>query len=139
MNVVTLTGRLTRDPEVRYNPNTQAAVGRFTLAVDRAFKRDGEPTADFIPIVVFGKQAENCERFIAKGSKVGIEGRIQTGSYTNKDGQKVYTTDVIASRVEFLDSAKKNDYSANQSVPGASADMGIPEGFSAMDDEDVPF
>ena len=140
MNNVTLIGRLTRDPEVRYTSNTQMAVARFTIAVDRQFKRDGEPTADFIPIVAFGKTAELCERFISKGRQVAVEGRIQTGSYTNKDGNKVYTTDVVANRVEFLggrEGGSGSGFGQSQSAP--AVDMGIPEGFSAIDDEDIPF
>ena len=140
MNNVTLIGRLTRDPEVRYTSSTQMAVARFTIAVDRQFKRDGEPTADFISIVAFGKTAELCERFISKGRQVAIEGRIQTGSYTNKDGNKVYTTDVVANRVEFLGGREGGagaGFGQNQSAP--AVDMGIPEGFSAIDDEDIPF
>ena len=140
MNNVTLIGRLTRDPEVRYTSGTQMAVARFTIAVDRQFKRDGEPTADFIPIVAFGKTAELCERFISKGRQVAVEGRIQTGSYTNKDGNKVYTTDVVANRVEFLGGREGGSgagFGQAQSAP--AVDMGIPEGFSAIDDEDIPF
>ena len=140
MNNVTLIGRLTRDPEVRYTSSTQMAVARFTIAVDRQFKRDGEPTADFIPIVAFGKTAELCERFLSKGRQVAVEGRIQTGSYTNKDGNKVYTTDVVANRVEFLGGREGGSgagFGQNQSAP--AVDMGIPEGFSAIDDEDIPF
>ena len=140
MNNVTLIGRLTRDPEVRYTSSTQMAVARFTIAVDRQFKRDGEPTADFIPIVAFGKTAELCERFISKGRQVAVEGRIQTGSYTNKDGNKVYTTDVVANRVEFLGGREGGSgagFGQGQSAP--AVDMGIPEGFSAIDDEDIPF
>ena len=142
MNNVTLIGRLTRDPEVRYTSGTQMAVARFTIAVDRQFKRDGEPTADFIPIVAFGKTAELCERFISKGRQVAVEGRIQTGSYTNKDGNKVYTTDVVANRVEFLewgDRAGGSGFGQSQSSASQSMDMGIPEGFSAIDDDDIPF
>ena len=141
MNNVTLIGRLTRDPEVRYTSGTQMAVARFTIAVDRQFKRDGEPTADFIPIVAFGKTAELCERYISKGRQVAVEGRIQTGSYTNKDGNKVYTTDVVANRVEFLewgDRAGGSGFGMGQSSAPQS-DMGIPEGFSAIDDDDIPF
>jgi single-strand DNA-binding protein len=141
MNNVALIGRLTRDPEVRYTSGTQMAVARFTIAVDRQFKRDGEPTADFIPIVAFGKTAELCERYISKGRQVAVEGRIQTGSYTNKDGNKVYTTDVVANRVEFLggrDSGSGSGFGQSQSAP-RNDDMGIPEGFSAIDDEDIPF
>ena len=141
MNNVALIGRLTRDPEVRYTSGTQMAVARFTIAVDRQFKRDGEPTADFIPIVAFGKTAELCERYISKGRQVAVEGRIQTGSYTNKDGNKVYTTDVVANRVEFLEwgdrAGSGAGFGQQQSAP--AADMGIPEGFSAIDDEDIPF
>ena len=141
MNRVILMGRLTRDPEVRYTSSTQMAVARFTIAVDRQFKRDGEPTADFIPIVAFGKTAELCERFISKGRQVAVEGRIQTGSYTNKDGNKVYTTDVVANRVEFLGGREGGAASGfGQSQSSApSVDMGIPEGFSAIDDDDIPF
>lgn len=116
MNSVNLTGNLTRDVELRWN--NDLAIARFTLAVQRMKKDDG---ADFINIVVFGKQAENCEKYIAKGSKVGIQGRIQTGSYKNKDGNTVYTTDVIAERVEFL--SKKQEH----------------EGFSAIDTDECPF
>lgn len=134
MNNVTLIGRLTRDPEVRYTSGSQMAVARFSIAIDRPTKQGQEKQTDFPSIVVFGKQAENCERFLGKGRLVGIEGRIQTGSYTNKDGNKVYTTDVIAERVEFLDFAKDSNQSQK---PQGDAD--IPEGFSAIDDEDIPF
>ena len=142
MNNVTLIGRLTRDPEVRYTSGTQMAVARFTIAVDRQFKRDGEPTADFIPIVAFGKTAELCERYISKGRQVAVEGRIQTGSYTNKDGNKVYTTDVVANRVEFLggrEGGSGSGFGQGQTSAPQSNDMGIPEGFSAIDDDDIPF
>jgi single-strand DNA-binding protein len=127
MNNVTLIGRLTKDPEVRYTGESQMAVARFSIAIDRPTK--GEKQTDFPNIVVFGKQAENCERFLTKGKLVGIEGRIQTGSYTNKNGDKVYTTDVVANRVEFLEWGDKKE----------KADDGIPEGFSAVNDDDIPF
>lgn len=105
MNSVVLIGRLTRDPELSYTPQ-QTAVCNFTLAVDRP-KRDGEDQgADFIRIIVWGRQAETCDRYLTKGRQVAINGRIQTGSYTNRDGQKVYTTDVVADRVEFLGGAQ---------------------------------
>ena len=101
MNSVILIGNLTRDPELRYSTGmNQTAVCRFTVAVNDGYG-DKQRTS-FIPIVVFGKQAENCDRYLAKGRKVAVEGRIQTGSYTNKEGNKVYTTDVIANHVEFL-------------------------------------
>lgn len=103
MNTVQLIGRLTRDPEIRYTPATQMAVATFTIAINRP----GKDEADFPRITVFGKQAENCEKYIKKGQRVAIEGRLQTGSYTGKDGNAVYTTDVIASRVEFLESKSK--------------------------------
>ena len=108
MNKVILLGRLTRDPELRYtNGNDPMAIGRYTLAVDRRFKREGEQTADFISCTVFGKQAEFAEKYLKQGTKILIAGRIQTGSYTNKDGVKVYTTDVIVDEQEFAES--KND------------------------------
>ena len=104
MNEVVLIGRLVRDPEVRYT-NSQMAVCTFTLAVDRPFSRnrqEGAPTADFIRITVFDRQAENCGRYLSKGRQAAVQGRIQTGSYVNKEGRTVYTTDVIANRVEFI-------------------------------------
>ena len=129
MNNVTLIGRLTRDVETRVGAN-DLTIARFTVAINRMPGRNGEDRgADFIPVVVFGKQAENCERFLRKGSQVGVQGRIQTGSYENKDGNKVYTTDVIADRVEFL--------SSNNTEPRAQEPAH--EGFEAIDDEDCPF
>lgn len=110
------------------------AVARFSIAIDRPVKSGEDKKTDFPSIVVFGKQAENCERYLGKGRMVGIEGRIQTGSYTNKDGQKVYTTDVVANRVEFIDWKQKDDGSVNQ----APSDD-IPAGFSQVDMEDIPF
>ena len=105
MNKVVLMGRLTRDPEVRYSQGENAlAIARYTLAVDRRFKRDGEQTADFINCVVFGKSAEFTDRYFRQGMRVVVCGRIQTGSYVNKDGQKVYTTDIIVDDQEFADS-----------------------------------
>ena len=128
MNTVSLIGRLTRDPEVRYT-STQIAVARFSIAIDRPAKEGGEKQTDFPNIVVFGKQAENCERYLAKGRKVAINGRIQTGSYTDKEGRKVYTTDVVANYVEFLDSAPQ------QAKPEQGEQV---EGFKQADD-DIPF
>ena len=106
MNKVILVGRLTRDPDIRYSSgDTQTAVARYTLAVDRRFKRQGDDqTADFISCVVFGKGAEFAENYLHQGIKIGVTGRIQTGSYTNKDGQKVYTTDVVVEEQEFVES-----------------------------------
>ena len=102
MNIVQLIGRLTRDPEVRYTQD-QMAIATFSIAIDRPPRRDGTRETDFPRITVFGRQAENCEKYLVKGRLVGIEGRIQTGSYTNRNGDKVYTTDVVANRVEFLE------------------------------------
>lgn len=102
MNKVILMGRLTRDPEVRYSQGeNQTVIVRYSLAVNRRFKREGDPEADFINCVAFGKQAEFAEKYLKKGTKMAITGRIQTGSYTNKDGVKVYTTDVIVEEQEF--------------------------------------
>lgn len=133
MNNVSLIGRLTRDPEVRYT--NDKAVGRYTLAVDRRYHREGDATADFINCVVFGKAAEWAEKYLHKGMKLAAVGRIQTGSYTNKDGERVFTTDVIVESQEFVE--KKSD-SETKSQPAAvdeSGFMHIPDGI----DEDLPF
>ena len=130
MNLVIIQGRLTRNPEVRYTTDSQLAIASFSVAVDRGKNKNGEDMgADFIPVKVFGKQAENCERFLAKGGRVTVQGRIQTGSY-EKDGQKVYTTDVIASRVEFIEFKDKTPQNSN---------AGEIEGFARVDDSEVPF
>lgn len=144
MNKVILMGRLTRDPEVRYSQGDSAtAIARFSLAVDRRFKRDGEASADFISCVAFGKQAEFIEKYLHQGTKVVAEGRIQTGSYTNKDGQKVYTTDVVVEQCEFAESKNSagNDsgYASSRPEPNAAAGegfMNIPDG---VEDEGLPF
>lgn len=133
MNQVVLIGRLTKDPEVRYITESQTAVATFTLAIDRPVKQGQEKKADFPRVTVFGRQAENCERYLAKGRLVGVQGRLQTGSY-DKNGQRFFTTDVIADRVEFLEWGNKNDVSGAE-----TASSGIPEGFRAMPDDDVPF
>lgn len=110
MNKVILVGRLTRDPEVRYTQGeNQTAIARYTLAVDRRFKRDGEPTADFVNCVVFGKSAEFAEKYFRHGLRVAISGRITTGSYTNKDGIKVYTTEVTVEDQEFAESKAESE------------------------------
>ena len=134
MNKVILMGRLTRDPEVRYSTNgdKQTAVARFTLAVDRRIKQEGQPTADFIGCVAFGKQGEFVEKYLKQGTKIVLTGRIQTGSFTNKDGQKVYTTDIVAEEIEFAESKKESA----PSDPPASHDFeDIPEGI----EQDLPF
>ena len=137
MNKVILMGRLTRDPEVRYSQGENAsAVARYSLAVDRRFKRDGEPTADFINCVAFGRAAEFAERYLRQGTKIAVTGRIQTGSYTNKDGVKVYTTDVIVEEQEFAES--KNSGSAQsegfQPSPAPAPSASIGDGFMNIPD-----
>ena len=119
MNKVVLMGRLTRDIEVRYSAGDNAtAVAKYTLAVPRRFKRDGEPDADFISCVAFGKSAEFAEKYFHQGTKIVITGRIQTGSYTNRDGQKVYTTDVVIEEQEFAESKSASEANGNSSGGG---------------------
>ena len=138
MNKVILMGRLTRDPEVRMSGDTP--VARFSLAVDRRFKKDGEQTADFINCVAFGKTGEFIEKYGRKGTKFVVEGRIQTGSYTNKDGQKVYTTDVVVEQIEFAESKASADgntanNTSNSNTPTDTSFMDIPDSI----DEELPF
>ena len=154
MNKVVLMGRLTRDPDIRYsNGETATAVARFTLAVDRRFgRKDGEQTAEFIGCVAFGRTAEFAEKYLRQGVKVAASGRIQTGSYTNREGQKVYTTDVVLDDIEFAESKSTSDANRGgmgmgggyQAAPapapgpmGAAGDgfMNIPDGI----DEELPF
>lgn len=150
MNKVELIGRLTKDPEVRYSQAAEPmAIARYTLAVDRRFARrdnqSNEQTADFIPCVAFGKLGEFAEKYLKQGTKIAIVGRIQTGSYTNKDGQRVYTTDVVVEEQEFAESKASSGNGVNggyqsedRPAPGnASADgfMSIPEGI----ENDLPF
>lgn len=136
MNKVILIGRCTRDPEVRYSQGGNAtAVARYTLAVDRQFKRDGDQSADFINCIAFGKRGEFAEKYLRKGTKIAVVGRIQTGSYTNKDGQKVYTTDVIVDEHEFVES-KASQQNGGDSAPVSSDGFtSIPDGI----DEEFPF
>jgi single-strand DNA-binding protein len=108
MNSVVLIGRLARDPELSYTPSTQTAVCHFTLAVDRPRRSGEDRGADFIRITVFGKQAENCDRYLSKGRQAAVHGRIETGSYKNREGVTVYTTDIIADNVEFLGGGQNN-------------------------------
>ena len=147
MNRAILMGRLTRDPEVRYSSGERSmAIARYTLAVDRGFKRgdSSEQNADFIPCVAFDKAGEFAERYFRQGMRVLVSGRIQTGGYTNKEGQKVYTTEVIIDTQEFADSKGASDGSSSYqastrpSPASASTDgfMNIPDG---VDDEGLPF
>ena len=145
MNKVILMGRITRDAEIRYTQGEKStAIARFSLAVDRRFKRDNdEQNADFISCIAFGKIAEFLEKFGRKGTKFVVEGRIQTGSYSNKDGQKVYTTDVVVENIEFAESKNSSGSggSTNQPAPAPSSSsagdgfMHIPDGI----DEELPF
>lgn len=157
MNKVILMGRLTRDPEVRYSTGENAlAIARYTLAVDRRFHKDGETNADFISCVSFGRNAEVAEKYFRQGLKISVSGRIQTGSYTNRDGQKVYTTEVVVEEQEFVESKANSSTSSTnsqqtppqQQVPRQQQNQGnqqnryaddgfmnIPDGI----DEELPF
>ena len=144
MNKVILMGRLTRDPEMRNsNGESNTAIARYTLAVDRRYKRDGEAGADFISCVAFGRSAEFAQKYFRQGLKVVVTGRIQTGSYTNRDGNKVYTTDVVVEDQEFAESkaasqANGNNYTPARPEPSAASGdgfMNIPDGI----DEELPF
>ena len=147
MNKVILMGRLTRDPDVRYTQGENPmAIARYTLAVDRRFKREGEATADFISCVAFGKQAEFAEKYFRQGIRIVITGRIQTGSYTNRDGNKVYTTDVVVEEQEFAESKNaqngaegssntQSNTAAGQPTVDPDGFMNIPDGI----DEELPF
>ena len=134
MNSVQLIGRLTRDPEIRYTDGG-ASIARFGLAVDRRFKQENGADADFINIVAFGKTAEFIEKYFHKGMKIALNGRIQTGSYTDKDGKKVYTTDIVAENVEFCES-KGTSSNNDATAPAQNGEfMNIPDGI----DEELPF
>lgn len=148
MNKVILMGRLTRDPETRYTTGENPmAISRYTIAVDRRFTRNNNDgnNADFIPCVVFGKSAEFTEKYLKKGTKIAVTGRIQTGSYTNKDGDKVYTTEVVVEDQEFAESKNSEQPSGGQNMPkkkqapreeeGMDGFMNIPDGI----DEELPF
>ena len=144
MNSVVLIGRLTRDPELKYTNGSQMAIAKFSLAIDRPARQGEERKADFPRITVFGKQAENCEKYLAKGRMVCVQGRIQTGSYQDKDGKTVYTTDVVADRVEFLEWGDKNQSSGGSFAQAPDVQSGedleaeMPDSFLAIN-EDVPF
>lgn len=148
MNKVILMGRLTRDPDVKYTAgDNPMAIARYTLAVDRRFKKENEATADFISCVAFGKAAEFAEKYFRQGIRIVVSGRIQTGSYTNRDGNKVYTTDVVVEEQEFAESKNsaagnsntQSNTAAGQSIGNTTVDtdgfMNIPDGI----DEELPF
>lgn len=133
MNKTILIGRLTRDPDIRYtNGDKPVCIARYTLAVDRRVKKDGE--ADFIPCVAFGKSGEFAEKYLKKGTKIAVTGRIQTGSYTNRDGQKVFTTDVVIEEQEFCESKRSEERTDTDGF------MNIPDGIEdEMDLDNLPF
>ena len=132
MNKVILSGRLTRDPETRYSQGQNpTAVSRYTLAVDRRFKKEGEANADFINCIAFGRTGEFAEKYFRKGMKVAVVGRIQTGSYKNKDGQTVYTTDVIVEEQEFAESKSSSAPAAAPQIP-TDQFMSIPDGLDEL-------
>lgn len=136
MNKVVLMGRLARDPEIRYTQSQESmCIARYTLAVDRRSSKQGEQTADFINVVAFNKAGEFAEKYFKKGTKLVISGRIQTGSYTNKDGQKVYTTEVVADDQEFAESKKDGAQNNDQGSRTDGEFMNIPEGI----EDDLPF
>lgn len=145
MNKVMLMGRLTRDPEVRYSQGVnQTAIARFSLAVDRRIKREGQPTADFFNCTAFGKQAEFIERYLHKGTKILISGRVENEEYTNKDGQQVRSTKIMIEEIEFAESRSDgnnagnnagNDQPAASRAGGGDGFMSIPDGI----DEELPF
>ena len=136
MNKVILIGRSTRDVDVRYSQGgDNMAIARISLAVDKKFKRDGEQTADFINCIAFGKTAEVIEKYVVKGTKIAVVGHIQTGSYTNKDGQKVYTTDVVIDELEFCESKSNQSQSNTPKNTDGQGFMNIPDGL----DSDLPF
>lgn len=143
LNNVVLIGRLTRDPELRYVPNTGTAVATFTLAVDKQLSREkrqefeakGQPTADFINIVVWGRPAENCANYLSKGLLAAVQGRIQSRTYDANDGTRRYITEVVADRVEFLewkDDSRPGFSDSSSDIPGI-------DGFEPIDDENIPF
>lgn len=158
MNIVMLIGRLTRDPELRYLSGTANPMTRFTLAVDKQLSREkrtemesqGKPTADFINIVVWGRQAETCNQYLQKGRQVAVSGRIQTGSYTAQDGTRRYTTDVVASQVQFLERMDpgSSNYGGGQNYSSSNlsdkSGAGLDDDFfgsdfSPIDDDKIPF
>lgn len=147
MNNVMLIGRLTADPELRFLPNNGTAVTRFTLAVNRDLSRDkkqeleqqGKPTADFPRVTVWGKQAENCATYLSKGRLVAVQGRIQTSTYDNNQGQKVYATEVVAERVQFLEWGDNNKSNNTQSHSNYNTGGIETEGFQPVDDDEIPF
>lgn len=139
MNSVVLIGRLARDPELSYTPNTQTAACRLTLAVDKPRKNGEDQGADFVRVTAWDKQAETCAKYLSKGRQIAVKGRINTGSYKNRDGQTVYTTDVVAEQVEFLGAKGENSRSNGRNIEAGSNYQPEREtGFSQFN-EPLPF
>ena len=142
MNKVILMGRLTRDPEVRYTQTNNTLVCTFSLAVNRRFKQEGQPDADFINIVAWSKTGEFCSKYFKKGQQVGVIGRLQTRNYDDKDGKKVYVTEVIAEETYFADSRRDGEGGSGASFTGVDAPFNVQEGssdFTPVTDDDLPF
>ena len=145
MNKVVLIGRLTKDPELKFTQGSGTAVATFTVAVDRKFSKDGQKEADFIPIVVWGKQAESTANYMSKGKLIGISGRIQTRTYDAKDGTKRYVTEVVAEEVQFLDKGngtKSGQYNGNNedsSFKPNNTSFDFGDDMTPVDDGDIPF
>ena len=134
MNKVILMGRLAREPEVRYSQGDEkVAIARYSIAVDRKFRREEEPAADFFHCVSFGKQAEFVEKYLSKGTKVVLSGKLRNNNYTNKDGQMVYTVQILVDEIEFAESKKQQNNNENQ--PSGEGFMNIPDGL----EEELPF
>jgi single-strand DNA-binding protein len=146
LNKVVLIGRLTKDPELRFTPGMGKAVTTFTIAVDRRFSKDGQREADFIPIVVWGKQAESTANYMSKGKLIGVSGRIQTRNYEAKDGSRRYVTEVIAEEVQFLEWGEKTSSNFNNENPSGNSNKSkgfdeeiYGEDITPVDDGDIPF
>jgi len=134
LNKVALVGRLTKDPEIRYTSDNQTAIAKFTIAVSRRFKKEGQPDADFLPITVFGKSAENCGKYIKKGRLVAVSGRLQTSSWDDQEGKRHFSTDVIADEVDFLDKGSDAKESSEGGYNAGGGDF-----HPADDEDDLPF
>ncbi len=137
MNKVVLIGRLTRDPELKFTPDAGTAVTKLTLAVDKYNSKTGQKEADFVPVVVWGKQAESTANYMVKGSQMAISGRIQTRNYEAKDGTKRYVTEVVATEVQFLDKAKGQNNTSSSNNPFEN--LNFEEDITPVDDGDMPF
>ncbi|MFC0905524.1 single-stranded DNA-binding protein [Clostridium sp. MT-14] len=139
MNKVVLIGRLTKDPELKFTQNTGTAVATFNLAVNRRFKKEGQQEADFIPIVVWGKQGESVANYMNKGKLIGVSGRIQTRSYEAKDGSRRFVTEVVSEEIQFLEWGDKNKAKSNTGTSNDLADDYDYSGITPVDDGDIPF